>query len=576
MNKFYFLLLPLILLIVAAQAQTTVYYENFNVGMTGVMSNVVSGKATWETADDAASSTLAMSSKGRYIRTVNSVAGTKTLILMNAISTKGLSSAFITWQEFRSPRKKNFDLTEAVRAYYSTDGGTTRQLFFTTSSTVNNLWGHVNSGTPIRLPQAALGSSNLRIEIEINFSKDNGDKDPYYAIDDVSITGELIEGYSTFSWADRPLDENPFLVSGPTSTNPYTVDGVAMRWSASMGSNVSFEAAKVDDKTHKAGKRTFTLIQNGATPTVGSIINLNLSKPVSDLSFTLFDVDVATNQFKDKINVVGYNKGVPVQLEKSKVKTTSYNQFTEGTPGIISGITASDNTSGEGDVAITFSQPVDRVMIEYLNDSQNRSNNGRQGIGIHNLSWRNEQPIQVLPVELASFKAQLLNSQSKLTWVTAMEKDNDKFIVERSLDGKVYRKIGEVKGRGNSSVTTTYGYTDTNPAAGINYYRLQQVDYSGKTSYSSVVTVDLSARATLVAQPVLYPTVASSEVSINLAGLGANVQIRILDATGKTIREMTASTAQEVVVPVHELKGGAYFVSVTDGERRETLRFVKR
>jgi len=38
-----------------------------------------------------------------------------------------------------------------------------------------------------------------------------------------------------------------------------------------------------------------------------------------------------------------------------------------------------------------------------------------------------------------------------LSWVTASEINNDKFVVERSLNGKDFENINEVKGAGNSS-----------------------------------------------------------------------------------------------------------------------------
>ncbi|GAB3203010.1 hypothetical protein ABID22_001191 [Pontibacter aydingkolensis] len=578
MKNIYLLVLLFLSLITAASGQTLVHHENFS----GTTNSAFTVNGAWvlAQANDAAASTLAFSSKANYARTSNTVSGAKTLILRDSISTRNISSLFITWQQFRNPRKSNganSSLTEPVKAYYSADGGVTRHEFYTTTNSVNSQWNHVNGGTPIKLPQGALGYDNISIYIEINYTLNGGDNNPYYAVDDITLTGELIEGYSTFSWASRPLDENPFLVSGPTSTSPYEVDGVTMRWSVKVNSGVSFEIAKVDDKNFKAGTKTFTLIQTGATPTTGSVIQLDLNKSVKDLSFSLFDVDIATDQFKDRINIVGYNNGVAVQLKKSKVKTTSYNQFTSAVPTAFSGLLANDNTSAEGDVTLTFAKPVTRVVIEYRNDSQIRNGNGRQGISIHNLSWRNEQTINVLPVELMSFKGTALNNTSKLSWSTASENNNKHFEVERSHDGKNFEKIGTVTGAGHSSTKLNYTYNDVKPAMGVNYYRLLQVDFDGKTSYSSIVAVEFSGRlAGLEAKSILYPTATTDVINISLTGLRNNVHISVLDATGKVVKQLKEVTEHEVTMSVNDLKNGAYFVSVTDGEKHETLRFVKR
>ena len=576
MKNVYLSVLIFLFVISGVSAQTIVHHENFSGDITGVWTNVT-GAWVVAQATDAAASTLPFSSKEKYARTDNGVTtATKTLILRESISTKNISSLFITWQQYRNPRKMNTALTEPVKAYYSVDGGTTRHEFYTTTNAVNGQWNHVNGGNPIQLPQAALGYDDVRIDIEIIYTKNNGDGNPYYAVDDVTLTGTLIEGYSTFSWDSRPLDENPFLVSGPTSTSPYVVDGVTMRWSVAMNAGVSFEVAKVDNTNFKAGTKSFTLIQTGATATTGSVLQLSLSKAVKDLSFTLFDVDLATDQFKDRINIVGYNNDVPVQLKKRKVKTTSYNQFTAAAPTAFSGLITNDNASAEGDVVVTFSEPVTRVVIEYRNDSGIRNGNGRQGIAIHNLTWRNEMSISTLPVELMTFKGAALGSTAKLSWSTATEKNNRDFNVERSRDGKTFERIGTVAGAGNSSTKLDYSFTDQKPGAGVNYYRLLQTDFDGKTSYSNVVAVEISGSMAGAFKSTLYPTAATDVVNISFAGFKGVTQVQVLDATGKAFKQLTVEPAQVLVLPVQDLGSGVYFVSVTDGEYHETLRFVKR
>ncbi|MBC5994051.1 T9SS type A sorting domain-containing protein [Pontibacter cellulosilyticus] len=576
MKNIYLSIILSLIVVFGASAQTIVHHENFSGEITGVWTNVT-GAWVIAPANDAAVSTLSFSSKEKYARTDNAVTtATKTLILRESISTKNISSLFITWQQYRNPRKVNSALTEPVKAYYSVDGGATRHEFYTTTNTVNSQWNHVNGGTPIQLPQAALGYDDVRIDIEIVYTKNNGDSNPYYAVDDVTLTGTLTEGYSTFNWANRPLDENPFLVSGPTSTSPYVVDGVTMRWSVAMSSDVSFEVSKVDNTNFKAGTKSFALIQTGATATTGSTIQLSLDKAVRDLSFTLFDVDIATDQFKDRINIVGYNNGVAVQLKKSKVKTTSYNQFTSTAPTAFSGLITNDNTSAEGDVVITFSEPVTRVVIEYRNDSQVRNSNGRQGIAIHNLSWRNEMTISSLPVELISFRGAALDNTAKLNWSTATEKNNKHFDVEHSQDGKAFKKIGTVAGAGNSSSKLNYTFTDQTPGAGVNYYRLLQTDFDGKSTYSNIVAVEMAGSMAIAPKSKLYPTAATDVVNIDFAGYKGTIQVQVIDATGKAVKQLAVEPAQVLVLPVQDLVNGVYFVSVTDGEHHETLRFVKR
>jgi len=567
MKKLYTTLFILFVFVLGASAQVLLHHENFSEPVSGVLTDP--GSAWVYT--NSAPSTLAQSSKGNYARTSNAVSGQRSLVVK--ISTLGYSSATITWEQFRFPFKNGTPLTAPVELQYSVNGGATRITFYTTSNTTQNTWNKANSGTPIALPAAVMGMPEVRLYWKINFAVNNSNEDAYYAIDDITILGTPESGMSTFDWTTRALDENPFTVSGVNAATPYTVDGVTMRWSSSLNTGVTHEIAKVDDKNFKAGTKSLTLVQLNATSTAGSVIQLDLNKPIEDLTFTIFDVDFAANQFIDKLTIVGYNNGVQVPLTKNKVKTTSYNQFASS---VVTGTISNDNTSSEGDVTVTFPQAVTRVVIQYNNSSAIRNANGRQGISIHNLTWRKEQTITVLPVELASFKANRKNTTTILDWSTASEKDNEKFEVERSQDGKQFSKIGEVAGNGTSSKKLNYSFTDNKPTTGVNYYRLRQVDFDGTAEYSKTIAVNFEAAKAGAAIAQVYPTIATSQVTVALTMAAGTSDIVVLDAAGKTVATYAQVNNSEQVVPVQNLKAGIYFVTVNNGQVRETYRFLKQ
>lgn len=92
---------------------------------------------------------------------------------------------------------------------------------------------------------------------------------------------------------------------------------------------------------------------------------------------------------------------------------------------------------------------------------------------------------QPLPVELVSFTAEALGADALLKWATASEKNNDRFEVEASADGRSFRRIGQVPGHGSSTQPHTYQLTDAAIArygASVVYYRLRQVDADGTAS----------------------------------------------------------------------------------------------
>ena len=93
-----------------------------------------------------------------------------------------------------------------------------------------------------------------------------------------------------------------------------------------------------------------------------------------------------------------------------------------------------------------------------------------------------------LPVQLITFTGKAEGATAKLLWKTASEENNKGFYVQKSLDGLQFTDLGFIQGKGTINITTTYGYTDTYLGKG-SYYRLKQVDFNEKVSFSSVIYV---------------------------------------------------------------------------------------
>jgi hypothetical protein len=95
----------------------------------------------------------------------------------------------------------------------------------------------------------------------------------------------------------------------------------------------------------------------------------------------------------------------------------------------------------------------------------------------------------ILPVDLLSFSAELSENAVILRWKTASEENNAFFDIEKSVDGKNWIFLNRVNSNGNSFKTKSYDLFDYEPVAGTSYYRLKQVDFDGKFSYSKIVSV---------------------------------------------------------------------------------------
>jgi hypothetical protein len=95
-----------------------------------------------------------------------------------------------------------------------------------------------------------------------------------------------------------------------------------------------------------------------------------------------------------------------------------------------------------------------------------------------------------LPVKVVSFDGYSEDDHNYLEWITESEQNNDYFSIERSNDGVTWAEIGTVAGSYNSSSTKNYSYKDFSFEKTINYYRLKQTDFDGKTELFDIIKID--------------------------------------------------------------------------------------
>ncbi len=142
----------------------------------------------------------------------------------------------------------------------------------------------------------------------------------------------------------------------------------------------------------------------------------------------------------------------------------------------------------------------------------------------------------VLPITLAHFKGKKLSEKILLDWATATESQASRFEIERSANGSQYEKIGEVAATGNSNTYKAYNFTDFQPLATGNYYRLKMIDVDGKFKYSNVVAFAGNASRGIVAgdvSPNPFTDVVNVMLTLDNTTL---VTLQIIDLAGRVMQ----------------------------------------
>ena len=175
-----------------------------------------------------------------------------------------------------------------------------------------------------------------------------------------------------------------------------------------------------------------------------------------------------------------------------------------------------------------------------------------------------------LPVTWLYVTAKEKNGIAIIEWATAAELHNEFFGVQKSTDGMHYTTISKIKASGNSNANRYYSYTD-GTVNGTVYYRIQQVDIDGKSSYSKVVKIMIAAynKVQLLQNPV-QDNLRLKCTEEQLGGV-----LIITDAYGRMVNK-SIITSTSPVVATDKLAKGVYYVSVQEknGKTVQTIPFV--
>jgi hypothetical protein len=140
-----------------------------------------------------------------------------------------------------------------------------------------------------------------------------------------------------------------------------------------------------------------------------------------------------------------------------------------------------------------------------------------------------------LPITLLNFEANICDDNVCLKWTTASETNNDYFTIHKTKNGSDFEFVASVNGAGNSSSLSNYSTEDNKCYNGVSYYRLQQTDYNGISSYSDLKMVDLKSNEDFVFDLFENPSNGSTIQISLIASEGQEVQVSIYDMLGKKI-----------------------------------------
>lgn len=185
--------------------------------------------------------------------------------------------------------------------------------------------------------------------------------------------------------------------------------------------------------------------------------------------------------------------------------------------------------------------------------------------------------VTVVPVELASFSANILENAVELNWITVTETNNYGFEVQRGENKSNLTTIGFVKGYGTSLELHKYSFMDISVNNGTYYYRLKQIDFDGGFEYSELIEISVNLPKNYVLeQNYPNPFNASTLIRYQIPGNEpASVRLVIYDINGRIVKKLMNSKQGPGIHEVlwdamdednKELANGIYFIKLKAGD----------
>jgi hypothetical protein len=153
-------------------------------------------------------------------------------------------------------------------------------------------------------------------------------------------------------------------------------------------------------------------------------------------------------------------------------------------------LTSRGHTNGGSDPAMHTIVKRDNSATAWATYESNHSNSTQTGTGTNpitavltNMTSFSDKAIArsevILPIDLVAFDYKCLKNKILISWSTAMEVNNEHFILQRSFDGNVFETIAIIDGAGSSVGINDYSFADYVEYNGDIIYKLLQKDIDG-------------------------------------------------------------------------------------------------
>jgi hypothetical protein len=183
---------------------------------------------------------------------------------------------------------------------------------------------------------------------------------------------------------------------------------------------------------------------------------------------------------------------------------------------------------------------------------------------------------RILPIALLEFKAEKTQEKNiRVNWITATEKNNAFFTLEKSLDGKVWQTIAIIPGSGNSQEQISYEFIDKDVRYGRQFYRLTQTDYDGRFETFQVIGISLVQEQGVSGVYKIYPNPSSGRFTLQSENMNLEeTALEIYDLNGSLVLKSSEMKNKKQEFDLSSMPKGIYVVKLFSLEGLVTKKLI--
>ena len=236
-------------------------------------------------------------------------------------------------------------------------------------------------------------------------------------------------------------------------------------------------------------------------------------------------------------------------------------------------VNAIGQTGGNFEVVV-FSSPSILVTREFGNaDGLAESEPGMEGLADYRVQYDIWEIQQILPLRLTEFAAHLLSSKTvQLRWINNSEFSNDKYIIERSYNGRIWLPVGTVASLTNPPANIgKYNFTDITINAGEKtiFYRLKLLEKSGNVVYSNQVIIRNAKQAFFS----LVSTGSKNEYKV----ISSNCEKRnvtVINTSGQIVKQFNLHGIDNNTISLNNLSSAVYSIVIQQADKKEIVKVI--